>query len=197
MSGPGREAAATILRALAWLAPCFVAWSLAAPAIGWLPAKIAAAAIESAAGTVSRSEIEPHAVAYSLELEGAYRPGGSPRVEATIQVPAATYTFGIAIFAALALAARGWRLPARIAFGAALLLPLPAVGIAFDALQQLGSVPQLAGVLGWSPIARELIALGYQAGALLLPTLAPIVAWLALFPGAWGHRPFMPPPAPR
>lgn len=182
-----REAVATILRALLWLAPCFLAWSLASAAIAWLPGKIAAAAIEPAAGALARSTVGERAVVYSLEIEGPYRRGGPERAEATVQVPAATYTFGIAVFAALAFAARGWRVPVRVALGAALLLPLPAVGIAFDALQQLASVPELADVLGWTAATREAIALGYQTGALLLPTLAPVVAWLALFPGVWRH----------
>ena len=104
-------------------------------------------------------------------------------------MPSATYTFGIAVFAALALATRGWRTPVRMAAGVALLLPLPALGISFDALRQLGSTPEIAGMLAWTATTREAIALGYQVSSLLLPTLAPIIAWLALFPAAWRRHP--------
>jgi hypothetical protein len=92
------------------------------------------------------------------------------------------YTYGIALFAALALAVSGWRRPWRLAIGGVILLLLPSVGIAFDALRQLGSSPELAPLLAWPKGLRESIALGYQVGSLLLPTLGPIVVWLALYP---------------
>jgi hypothetical protein len=185
MNAPRREVLATAGRALLWLPPCLAAWFFAAGAFGWLPARIAAPAIGAVAGRVTQVEVGQRTVTYAVEVEGPYRLGGSPRAEARIDVPAATYTFGAGIFAALALAARGWRQPARLALGLAILLPLPAFGIAFDALRQLGSSPELASLLAWGAGKREAIALGYQVGSLLLPTLAPIAAWLALFPAAW------------
>jgi hypothetical protein len=191
MNAARREVLATAGRALLWLPLCLAAWYIAAGAFGWLPARIAAPAIGAVAGKVTQVEIEQRSVTYAVEVEGPYRPGGSPRAEARVDVPAATYTFGAGIFAALALAARGWRQPARLVLGLAILLPLPAFGIAFDALRQLGTSPQLGSLLAWGPATREGIALGYQVGSLLLPTLAPIAVWLVLFPGAW-QRPVVP-----
>lgn len=191
MNAARREVLATAGRALLWLPLCLAAWYFAAGAFGWLPARIAAPAIGAVAGKVTQVDIGQRSVTYAVEVEGPYRPGGSPRAEARVEVPAATYTFGAGIFAALALAARGWRQPARLALGFAILLPLPAFGIAFDALRQLGISPQLASLLAWGPGTREAIALGYQVGSLLLPTLAPIAVWLVLFPGAW-QRPVIP-----
>lgn len=180
-----REAAALVVRALLWLPVCLVAWYFAAGAFAWFPVKVASAAIDAVAGKVEKVEIAQRFVAYSLAVQGPYRPGEMARAEARVEVPAATYTFGIAIFVALVLAAGGWRAPARLALGVAILIPLPAFGIAFDALRQLGAERQLAALLAWGRGTREAIALGYQVGSLLLPTLAPIIAWLALFPGAW------------
>ncbi len=185
MNAARREVLATAGRALLWFPLCLAAWYFAAGAFGWPPARIAAPAIGAVAGKVTQVEAGKRTVTYVVEVEGPYRPGGSPRAEARVDVPAATYTFGVAIFTALALAARGWRQPARIAIGLAILLPLPAFGIAFDALRQLGVAPQLASLLAWGPATREAIALGYQVGSLLMPTLGPIAAWLVLFPGAW------------
>ena len=141
--------------------------------------------VASYVNQVTKVEVGQRMVTYVVEVEGPYRPGGAPRAEARVDVPAATYTFGSAIFVALALAARGWRQPARIAIGLAILLPLPAFGITFDGLRQLGVAPQLGTLLARGSGKREAIALGYQVGSLLLPTLVPMALWLALFPAAW------------
>jgi hypothetical protein len=174
--------------ALALLPFCLAAWYFASGAIGWLPTRLAATAVGASAGKVTKVEPAGHNVAYWVEVEGPYKPGATNRAEARVEVPVATYTYGIALFFALALAVRGWRRPARLAIGAAILLLLPAVGIAFDALRQLGSAPDLAPLLGWKGGTREAIALGYQVGSLLLPTLGPIITWLVLFPGINGVR---------
>ena len=95
------------------------------------------------------------------------------------------YTFGLAFFVALMLAARApW---GKILAGAVLLLPFQAWGIAFDFLAQVGirlgpEVAAQAGLSGWR---TEAIALGYQVGALILPSLMPVVLW-AIF-----NRPFI------
>jgi hypothetical protein len=180
-----REVLAMAGRALLWLTVCLAGWYFAVAAIGWLPAQLAAPVISAAAGKVTQVELAQRMAAYTVKVEGPYRPGGSSEAEVRVEVHAATYTFGVAVFAALALAARGWRQPARFALGLVILLPLPVFGIAFDALRQLGASPELATLLAWKGATREAIALGYQTGSLLLPTLAPVVAWLALFPGAW------------
>jgi hypothetical protein len=164
---------------------CMATWYAASSVVGWLPARIAAPAVTGMAGKVVKVNEMDRMVGYTVEVEGPYRPGGSASAEARVDVPAANYTFGIAIFVALALAARGWRKPARFVAGIAILLVLPAVGIAFDALRQLGASSDLAPLLAWRPATREAIALGYQVGSLLLPTLGPIAIWLALFPDAW------------
>jgi len=190
VSSSRREVLATVGLALLLLPLCLAAWYVSAGPVGWLPAQLAAPAISVAGGKVLRVETMQRQVAYEVAIEGPYRPGGAPRAEARVEVQAGTYTFGIAVFMALALAARGWRRPRRLALGIAILLPLPAFGIAMDVLQQLGASPQVGALLAWTPFMREVIALGYQAGSLLLPTLAPIVAWLALLADGWRPRVF-------
>jgi hypothetical protein len=191
MNAARREVLATAGRALLWLPLCLAAWYVAAGVIGWLPSHLATPAIASAAGRVTQVATAARTASYTVRVEGPYMPGVSSQAEARVDVPSATYTFGMAVFAALALAVKGWRHPGRLALGIAILLPLPAFGIAFDALRQLGAAPQLAPLLGWKGGTREAITLGYQVGSLLLPTLGPIIAWLALFPNAWktGARP--------
>jgi hypothetical protein len=62
----------------------------------------------------------------------------------------------------------------------AVLLPFQAWGIAFDFLAQiarLGSdASAQAGLSGWR---LEGVALGYQVGSLLFPSLMPVVLWAA------------------
>jgi hypothetical protein len=185
MSPARREVLATAGRALLWLPLCLAAWYVAAGVVGWLPSRLASPAIASAVGKVVHVEMAPRVASYTVRVEGPYMPGVSSQVEARVDVPAATYTFGMAVFVALALAVKGWQHPGRFALGIAILLPLPAFGIAFDALRQLGAAPQLAPLLGWRGGTREAVTLGYQVGSLLLPTLGPIIAWLVLFPTSW------------
>ena len=75
----------------------------------------------------------------------------------------------------LAARAKAW----KILVGAAVLLPFQSWGIAFDFLAQVGvrlgpEVSAQAGLQGWR---AETIALGYQLGSLIFPTLLPVVVW--------------------
>jgi hypothetical protein len=75
----------------------------------------------------------------------------------------------------LAAHARWWKILA----GAAMLLPFQAWGIAFDFLAQVGlrlgpEISAQAGLSGWR---SEAVALGYQVGSLILPSLMPVVLW--------------------
>jgi hypothetical protein len=125
-------------------------------------------------------------VVYTMTLEERYTPGRTPRTATVdVEVKAANYTFGIALFVALALAARESRRARAIALGVAVLVILPAWGVAFDALRQLQAAPEVQPFLAWPPAAREAIALGYQVGALLLPTLGPVALWVAVSHAAW------------
>ncbi|MEO7743697.1 MAG: exosortase H-associated membrane protein [Usitatibacter sp.] len=102
----------------------------------------------------------------------------------TVEVNPLIYTYGLALFLALMLAARArwWRILA----GAAVLLPFQGWGIAFDFLAQVGAKmgPEIAAQAGLLP-AREAIALAYQLGNLLFPSLLPVMVW------AWLERRFV------
>lgn len=193
----GRGALGIIGRALLWLPLCLAGWYAAAGFFSWVPGHLAAPALRAMVGEVRTVAVYGRKVAYTVVVEAPYRVGGAAPVEAEIEVHAATYTFGIALFIALALAARESRQVPRIALGCALLALLPAWGIAFDAMRQVGAAAAIAPLLRWGGATREAIALGYQVGALLLPTLAPIAFWLALFPRAWQDSARPPPRAVR
>jgi hypothetical protein len=95
------------------------------------------------------------------------------------------YTYGVALFLALMLATRAsaW----KIVLGAAVMLLFQAWSVAFDFLVQVAvfsgpDVAARAGLLGWR---REAIAIGYQAGTLIFPSLVPVLLW------AWFNRAFI------
>ncbi|MDY0251329.1 MAG: exosortase H-associated membrane protein [Pseudomonas sp.] len=89
------------------------------------------------------------------------------------------YTYGLAFFIALMLAvsSKGW----QILVGIIVLLLFQSWGVSFDLLAQIGirlgpDVATQAGILDWH---REAIALSYQMGSLIFPTLIPIILWVS------------------
>lgn len=176
MSRPPLALGTFVLRVFLWLPPCFAAWYLAAPVHTELAAGFARFFIALFNGLlVSATENGAELVfVTTLKVEQV---GGAGLL--TVDVNPLIYTYGLALFLALMLASRArlWRL----AVGAAILLPFQGWGIGFDFLAQVGAklgpeVAAQAGLLG----AREVIALAYQAGNLIFPSLAPVAAWVAL-----------------
>jgi hypothetical protein len=185
-----REVLGFALRAFAWLPVTLAAWYFASHALAWVPAQVAVPAMALAGVNAKVARLSDGVAVFEARLQPPYRPGiaAVQDVEVTIDVKTRTFTFGIALFLALSLAlGRPWQ-PGRMALGAAILVVLPAWGIAFDALRQLSGVAALGPVLAWPPLLREAIAFGYQVGSLLLPALGPVVLWVALEPRATRGR---------
>jgi hypothetical protein len=162
-----------------WLPACFALWYLAAPyhaAIAGAFADILVATLRS--GLVSRLEYPGSDVVFVTTLAMPAAPGQAAFL--AIEVNTLLYTYGLALFLALMLAARApWR---RLLIGAMALLPFQSWGVAFDFLAHVGvklgpGISAQAGLLGWR---AETIALCYQVGALILPSLTPVVAWALL-----------------
>ena len=174
-------------RALLLLPVFLLAWFFASAPFTWIAGQVARPAIALFADAPVAMSLDGPRLRYEVTLEMPYRPGGaSPAVVAEPQVVAGQYTFGIALFLALVVAARRESgRAAGIVAGAAALVVLPAFGVAFDVLRQLGSSAELQPFLRWAPMTREAIALGYQVGSLLLPALAPVAVWLYLARGLW------------
>ena len=184
MKAARREVLGLAIRAFAWLPVTLAAWYFASQALAWVPAQVAASALGLAGVNAKAPKLAEGVAVFEAQLHPPYRPGiaTAEEVEVTIDVKTRTFTFGIALFLALSLAlGRPWR-PGPLALGAAILVVLPAWGIAFDALRQLAGVAALGPVLAWPPALREAIAFGYQVGSLLLPTLGPVALWVALNP---------------
>jgi hypothetical protein len=178
-----REVFAFLGRTLLALPVALVLWYFTAPFFDDVAGRIAKPAITmSSGGTITDFSYRHRQVLYSLQLRAPYRmyQKSQPPAIAELEVNASLYTFGMALFLALSAALKVSRRPGRIALGCVALALVPGWGVAFDALKQLGATAALATYLEWTPGFREAIALGYQAGTLLLPTLVPIALWLGL-----------------
>lgn len=106
------------------------------------------------------------------------------RAELVVEADPARYAYGLPLFIALLVAARSQHLLWKVIGGYVLLLLPQAFSMSLDVLRQIivaGGTPANLGILQWQ---MEAIALGYQIGALLLPTVAPAVIWL------WFERQF-------
>jgi hypothetical protein len=172
----GRSAIwAFVLRVLAWLPVFFALWYVAAGWQGRLVAWIARFFISlDGQGLVTGLEFGNRVITFVTKIE--IHEAGRVAV-VTPEVSALIYTFGLPLFLALMLAAKAsWQ---RILVGAIVLLPFEAWGVAFDALSQIAIRSGYEATVrsGYSATGREVIALGYQLGALIFPTVTPILAW--------------------
>ncbi len=168
-----------VLHTFLWLPPCFAAWYFTAQYHAAIAGKLARLIVEQLrSGLVSAVERQGLDLVFVTTLKVHPAPGQTAVL--LPEVNPLLYTYGLALFVALMLAARArwWTILA----GAAALLPFQSWGIAFDFLAQVAvrlgpEVATQAGLLGWR---REAIALGYQVGSLILPTLVPVVLWALL-----------------
>ena len=163
-------------RVLLWLAPMLFAWYLVAPWYDPIPTWIARGILGVyRAGLVLGVETQGRMLSVVTSIVPAHAAQQDALV--TIDVNPLAYTYGLALFMALALASRAaWR---RIALGAAVLLPFQAWGIAFDGVASLirFGFADAAGLTDWR---GEVAALNYQLGSLIFPTLVPVITWAAL-----------------
>lgn len=104
----------------------------------------------------------------------------SGRAELIVEVDPSKNAYGLPLFLALLLASRSRHLFRRALAGYVILLVPQAFSVVLDILKQIivaQASPLSLGIGQWQ---MEVIALGYQFGALLLPTLAPVILWLFL-----------------
>lgn len=157
-------------------------WFFSTPFLNLLAAQVAKVPIAVASGArVGGITMHDSRARYDVTVFPEYQMGRArPPATTDIDVNPSIYTFGMALFLALSLAAKPARRFWPIVIGVAVLLFVPAWGVAFDALKQLAVAPDLVSYLGFSTFKRESIVLGYQLGVLLLPTLVPIALWFGL-----------------
>lgn len=166
-----------ILHTLLWLPPCFAAWYFSAQHHAAVVGALARVLIDLfKSGLVTAVEQPGIKLVFETAIEMPIAP--EQYAVLTPEVNPLLYTYGLAFFIALMLAARAkwWKILA----GAALLIPFQSWGIAFGFLVQVGILlgPAVSAQAGLSGGQTEIIALGYQIGSLIFPSLIPIVLWV-------------------
>lgn len=174
-----------VLAVFLWLPLCFGAWYAAAKPHAAIAGRLAWMLVNMLeSGLVSAIEHPANILVFVTRI-AVVTPAGEHAV-LTAEVDPFVYTFGLPLFLALMLASRAnaWRILA----GAVALLPFQAWGIGFDVLAKIGTQmgPAIAAQAGLSRWEMEAIALAYQAGSLLFPTLMPVVLWAVSCPRQLG-----------
>jgi hypothetical protein len=174
-----------VLLTLAWLPIAFAAWYVLAPVI-LFPAQLLVRGVASTALADLVRDIEPHGA--TLSFVTTLRPGTTQAGGVlTVDVNMLLYAFGLPLFVALTLAARGARMWRALAIGYVAMLPFIAWGVLADFLKNVAitAPPLVASQAGFGARGRDMIAFAYQFGSLILPAVVPAVAWVLT------HRAFL------
>ncbi|NDP43007.1 MAG: hypothetical protein GZ089_09885 [Aromatoleum sp.] len=169
-----------VIKVVAWLPVAFAIWYFTAPALLW-PVKLLLELVcgASVADLVRAVEQTGSVFTFATSL----RPGiAGATGYVSLEVDGLQYSYGLPLFAALVLAAREPRWPRKLALGYAVLVPVMTWGVLADFLKNVAitSGPLVASQTGFSAPQREVIAFAYQFGTLILPTVAPAVAWVLM-----------------
>jgi hypothetical protein len=173
--------------AVAWFLVVTLAWLQVSAWLSYPVAGIAHVVLGNGAPDWVR---QVHKAPGLLEVDtriGVSVPGqehGGGKGELVAEADPARYGYGLPLYVALLLASRSRHLLGRALAGYAVLLIPQSFSLIFAILKQIvvaAGSPVLLGIAQWQ---MEGIALGYQFGSLLLPTLAPVALWL------WFERTF-------
>ena len=169
-----------LLKAIAWFLACLLVWyqlgSLVTLPVGLLAKATVASVFPAWAEGVEKTGTML-VLLTGLEVTGV---AGVPAGQIAVLSPEVNfmkYGFGLPLLIALLLASNARGLIAKSVLGALALLPFQVWGVCFDWLKQAGID---TGVAPFTPMGRELIALGYQFGYLVLPALVPVMLWVTM-----------------
>ncbi len=180
-----RTIARFVLRVIAWGAALYLVWYAASP---WITRPVLGGGrflTESSAAIRSAAWIDtgPGASFVVKPADAVFLDRRIPAdVIAEVAVNPLKYTFGLPFFLALLLASRPRSWPLKALAGAIVILAFASVGIACDVLVHVATAtgPEDVPLFPMGAAAREAIAVGFQLGVLMFPTVVPILLW-ALF----------------
>lgn len=155
-----------------------LAWTRVSPWTSYPAGMVAGVALErTAPGWVREARLAPGRLEVDTSVAIATPQTGNQPVEITLESDPGRYAYGLPIFLALLLAARGPGRTVRALAGYALLLPLQAFSLCMQLLLTAQFDVRTLRVAQWQ---MEALVYGYQLGSLVMPTLAPILVWLWL-----------------
>ena len=171
-----------VLSAFGWIIALTVLWSQVSAWTSRPVAALAHLALEEGAPMwVRQVHVKPDSVELDSSVAIPIAQAGGRWAELTVEVNPSRYAYGLTIFLGLLLAARGEGRWWRAAVGYVMLLPFQAFSLVFALLMQLVLAAETnIRYLRISQWQMEAIVYAYQLGALVVPTLVPIVVWLWL-----------------
>ena len=177
-----------VLRVVAWLPLTFAVWYLAAPLLVWPVALLAELFTRSTFEWVKSVEQMGPLIIFVTSLKPAE--GANPagvRAVLSVESNVLLFSFGLAMLAALILAAREPHRVRLLLIGYVVLLPFQTFSVVADFLKNAAILagPAVASQTELNAWQREVIAFCYQFGTLILPTVAPAIAWVLM------HRRFL------
>lgn len=177
-----RAALALALATAAWWS--VKAWT--ALPVGWLAQWGAQAVFSDLLREVQVEQGQLVAESYLRADPSRLPPGQAPprgmQAVLVAEVDIAKYTYGLPLLLALLLAGSRHRLLRNSAVGYLALVPAQALALVLVLVFQVAVAggPAVSAQTGWSRWQLELLGYGYQISVLLLPTLVPVLLWLAL-----------------
>jgi len=177
----GTTIAKFVLRVLAWSVVLFPSWFFAS---SWIARPVAAGA---AIVAQSVDAVDSARVAFSADgpafvlkpsVATILARGLPPGTNAEVPLDTRKHTCGLPFFLALLLASAR-RATWNVAAGSAIVLAFAALGLGCELLLQAGSTmgPRGAPLFPMAGATKEAIAVGYQLGVLIFPTVIPLLLW--------------------
>lgn len=170
-------------RVLGWLLLTSTIWMQVSAWTSYPVAGIAHVVLGNGARDwVRRIHQQPGLIQVETRIAVATPPGmqGEGRAELVAEANPSRHAYGLPLLLALLLASRRRHLLLAAIGGYLLLLVPQTFSLSLELLRQMMVAADSPASLGIAQWQMEGIALGYQAGSLLLPTLAPIMIWLWL-----------------
>lgn len=170
-----------LLRVLIWLPISFVLWYYLTPAIVYLVSLLSKPVLSLVANEAIVN-VEPHENV--LHMVTAFAKDATNTGKLVFTVDVMKYAYGLALFPAMVLATpKPWKDKFQDLYLGLLIIFIFIIwGVTFDTMLtlvfQLGK--GIGEAMGTTPFTRELIALGYQLGYLIIPAITPIILWFTM-----------------
>lgn len=174
-----------LLKILIWLPVTFVVWYFVTPAILYLLSFLSKAVLTLLVGQAVVDVDVYERVLHIVTPFAAEKTNDVNKGQLVFAINAMKYGYGLALFVAMLLATpdKMSNKLQNLYIGILILLIVQVWGVTFDTLQtltfKLGM--GIAETLNTTAFTRELIALGYQMGYLILPAVAPILMWFVMY----------------